>query len=130
MSSRYAVTRLADHSGNRITHPFLLVTTTTTTSASTKAKPSIPTFYFCGFPSADKLREKAEKTAGLCVGQGIGNFCIAGSANRKGLKAKRFQPAVFSALCVKGLVRQRSLSADLIFWLLLYQDKSNSLRGN
>jgi hypothetical protein len=26
-------------------------------------------------------------------------------------------------------VRQRSISADLIFWLLLYQDKSNSLRG-
>jgi len=27
-------------------------------------------------------------------------------------------------------VRQRSLSDDLIFWLLLYQDKSNSLSGN
>jgi hypothetical protein len=27
-------------------------------------------------------------------------------------------------------VRQRNLSADLIFWLLLYQDKSNSHRGN
>jgi len=101
MSSRYAVTGLADRSGNRIAPPFLLVPTTAT-SASTKAKPSILTFYFCGFPSADKLREKAEKTAGLCAGQGIGSFCITGSANRKGLKAKRFQPAVFSALCVKG----------------------------
>ncbi|MCO5949227.1 MULTISPECIES: hypothetical protein [Mucilaginibacter] len=36
------------------------------------------THAFVGFPSADKLRAKAEKTAGLCVGQGIGNFCMQG----------------------------------------------------
>jgi len=94
MSSRYAVTRLADRSGNKIAPPFLLVTTTTT-SASTKAKPSILTFYFCGFPSADKLREKAEKTAGLCAGQGIGNFCIAGSATERVSKQKDSSPQFF-----------------------------------
>jgi len=41
-----------------------------------------------------------------------------------------FAAQVLPDLQGKGLVRQRSLSADLIFWLLLYQDKSNSLSGN
>jgi hypothetical protein len=39
---------------------------------------------------------------------------------------KRLQPVILLDLPGKGPVRQRSLSADLIFWLLLYQDKSNS----
>jgi len=82
-----------------------------------------------GFPSADKLREKAEKTAGLCVGQGIGNFCIQG-LRETGSSGKKIPARSFF-----GFVRERpgapgSISADLIFWLLLYQDKSNSLRGN
>jgi len=32
-----------------------------------------------GLPSAEKLRAKAEKAAGLCDGQGIGTFCVQGS---------------------------------------------------
>ena len=41
-----------------------------------------------------------------------------------------FAAQVLTDLQGKGLVRQRSLSADLIFWLLLDQAKSNSPRGN
>jgi len=36
----------------------------------------------------------------------------------------------FTRFAAQRPVRQRSLSADLIFWLLLDQAKSNSLRGN
>jgi len=43
---------------------------------------------------------------------------------------KDLQPVVLPDLQGKGLVRQRSISGDLIFWLLLYQDKSNSPSGN
>jgi len=82
-----------------------------------------------GFPSADKLRQKFKNAAGLCAGQGIGTFCMQG-LRQKGSSGKKIP-----ARSVLGFVRempcaQRSISADLIFWLLFYQEKSNSLRGN
>jgi len=59
--------------------------------------------------------------------QGIGNICRREGNEHMG---QLFPAQVLPDLQGKGRVRQRSLSADLIFWLLLYQDKSNSLRGN
>jgi hypothetical protein len=44
-------------------------------------------------------------------------------------QGNNMQPVVLFDLQGKGQVRQRSLSAVLIFWLLFYQEKSNSLRG-
>jgi len=96
-----------------------------------KTLPSSVLRILYGVPSADKLRAKAENVAGLCAGQGIGSFCITGYKSGKGGPAKKFQPATFSALCVKGPVRQRSISADLIFLVTFcIKTKSNSPRGN
>jgi len=45
--------------------------------------------------------------------------------------AKILQPVVLTEMQGKGSVRQRSIFADLTFWLLLGQAKSNSLsRGD
>jgi len=59
-------------------------------------------------PSADKLRAKAEKTAGLKRRAGHRKFLHCRVFARKGHQAKRFQPAVFWALCVKGLARNEA----------------------
>ena len=53
----------------------------------------------------------------------------------QGLRQKGSSGKTIPARSVLGFVRerpcaQRSISADLIFWLLFYQEKSNSLRGN
>jgi len=84
---------------------------------------------FLGIPSAEKLRVKAGKAAGLCDGQGIGTFCMQGN-EAIGSPGKKIPARSFPGFVGERPVRQRSLSDDLIFWLLLYQDKSNSPRGN
>jgi hypothetical protein len=47
-------------------------------------------------------------------GRGIGNFAEAGEMSERQW-GKKFQPVVLPGLQGKGLVRQRSLFADLIF---------------
>jgi len=58
-------------------------------------------------------------------GQGHSNFLLKRWPERA-KQGKILQPVVLLNLQGKGPVRQRSLSADLIFWLLFYQEKSNS----
>jgi hypothetical protein len=78
-----------------------------------------------GTPSADKLRAKAGKAAGLSAGQGIGNFCVTGSHSDRVYRAKRFQPAAFAALCVKGLCDKEAFLLTDFFGSFLYPDKKN-----
>jgi hypothetical protein len=73
-----------------------------------------------GTLSADKLREKAGKAAGLSAGQGIGNFCVTGSHSDRVDRAKRFQPAAFSALCVKGLCGKEAFLLTDLFTCCLF----------
>jgi len=77
-------------------------------------------------PSADELRAKAENAAGLCVGQGIGTFLHYMVLNGQGREAKKIPARSIFGFVRKRPCAPRSISADLIFWLLLYQDKSNS----
>jgi len=53
-------------------------------------------------PSADKLRAKGKKTAGLCVGQGIGTFLHYRVTKRQGSPAKKIPARSFF-----GFVRER-----------------------
>jgi hypothetical protein len=46
------------------------------------------------------------------------------------LAGQTFPAQVLPGLQGNGSVRQRSISTDLIFCYILYQDKSSSLRGN
>jgi hypothetical protein len=86
---------------------------------------------FMGFPSADKLRAKSKNAAGLCAGQGIGNFLHYRILKGLGLEAKKIP-----ARSVFGFVRERpcaprSISADLIFLVTFcIKTKRTSLRGN
>jgi len=50
---------------------------------------------FLGVVSAEKLRAKSKNAAGLCAGQGIGNFCIAGSASERVIGQKDSSPQRF-----------------------------------
>jgi hypothetical protein len=84
-------------------------------------------YLFFELPSADKLRQKSENTAGLCDGQGR-KFL------HKGIEAKGSQSKKIPARSVFGIVRERprasrSISADLIFGYFVSR-QSNSLRGN
>jgi len=81
------------------------------------------TAYFMGIPSADKLRAKSENAAGLCAGQGIGNFLHYKVLKGWGLEAKKIP-----ARSVFGFVRERprapgSISADLIFGYFVSRQK-------
>jgi hypothetical protein len=82
--------------------------------------------------SADKLRPKSGKTmVAMCGCRGKASFDEAVVMWER-LRAKLLRTR-FCLICPKGtpleqrkgLVRQRSISADLIFWLLLDQAKSN-----
>ena len=73
--------------------------------------------------SADQLRAKTGRTMVDGAAAGHRKFLHAWGSEGKG---KIIPAQVLSVLQGGGPVRQRSLSADLIFWLLLYQDKSNS----
>jgi len=77
--------------------------------------------------SADKLRVKLIKTAGLVRGQGYSNFLLKpGLVGAK--RGKILQPVVLINLQGKGHVRQRSLSADLIFGSF-HQGKEHNTHG-
>ena len=82
---------------------------------------------FFRFPSAGKLRAKSDKTMVACAVAGHSKYLQKGW-NERGEAGQLFAAQVLPDL-QRRPVRQRSLSADLIFWLLLYQDKSNSLCG-
>jgi len=82
-------------------------------------------------PSAAQLRPKSGKTTAACAWQGIGNFCRSGGQRDTCAKSRTYGTAqVLWDLQRKGYVRQRSIAADLTFWLLLGQAKSDSPRGN
>jgi hypothetical protein len=76
--------------------------------------------------ASDEIRQN---DGGLCVKAGHRKFL-----QRRGpvcaLWPQMFPAQVLPDLQGNGLVRQRSISTDLIFCYLLYQDKSSSLRGN
>ena len=70
----------------------------------------------CSFLSVGKTAsgESGQNDGGLERDRGIGNFAEA-RGNERMQWGKRFQPVVLPGLQGKGLVRQRSLFADLIF---------------
>jgi hypothetical protein len=74
-------------------------------------------------PSADKLRAKSGKTVMGGEAAGAYNIC---EAVAMGALGQFLRPQVLPDLQGKARAA-RSLSADLIFWLLLDQAKSNSL---
>jgi len=78
------------------------------------------------FPSAEKLRAKAKTTAGLCAGQGIGNFCIQG-LRETGSSGKKIPARSCFGFVRERPAAQRSISADLIFLVTFcIKTKSNS----
>jgi len=76
------------------------------------------------FPSAGKLRVKnGQNNGGLERRKGHSKF-LQKQGQAGAQQGKIIAAVVLTALQGNGPVRQRSLSADLIFWVLLYQDKS------
>jgi hypothetical protein len=77
-------------------------------------QPAVKIFFYL-FPSADKLRQKFEKRRSSLEG-----------LQQKGSPRKNIPASVFFGFVRERPGAQRSISADLIFWLLFYQEKSNS----
>ena len=75
-------------------------------------------------PSAEKLQAKSGKTMVGCAAAGHSKYLQKGG-NERGEAGQLFAAQVLPDLQRRPRA-QRSLSADLIFWLLLDQAKSNS----
>jgi hypothetical protein len=73
--------------------------------------------------------KKQEKRPAWEMAKGIATFCTQ-CVKAASLSGKKIAALPFFLIVRKGPRRQRSISADLTFWLLLGQAKSNSLRGN
>jgi hypothetical protein len=80
--------------------------------------------------SVEELRAKAGKTMMAKCGCRVWQIFTEVEELRGEARSENIAAQVLPDCRVKAQVRQRSISDDLIFCYLLYQDKSSSIRGN